>query len=125
MLALSPLAAQAPHPPSERLGTLFYSAAERSAITSARQGQPDAAPSSSLMTINGVVKRKSGNSTAWVNGQAVRDGQPVPPAARLTTTGDGVLLDGQPVRVGETLDLTTLQRNDIVAPGAVTIRKPK
>lgn len=126
MLAGSVLAVEVSVQPSARLDTLFYSPAERAAITRARQGQAEsAAPISSLVTVNGVVKRQDGNSTAWVNGQAVQDGRPAPPANRVTTTGRGANLDGRPVRVGETLDLSTLERTDIVAPGAVTIRRSK
>lgn len=127
MLAGWAAASEVSNPPAEHLGTLFYSAAERSALVRARKGQTDtvSAPVSNLMTLNGVVKRKSGNSTAWINGQAVKDGQSVPPANRLATTERGVTLDGKPVHVGETLDLTTLQRSDIVAPGTVTIRRAK
>lgn len=125
MLTGSVLAAQAPSPVSEPLGTLFYSAAERGAVTRARQGQSELAPISSLMTVNGLVKRQSGKGTVWVNGQAIREGHSAPPAARLTTTQRGVTLDGTPVRVGETLDLSTRERSDMVAPGAVTVRTPK
>ncbi|MBU3898052.1 MAG: hypothetical protein KJ614_03850 [Gammaproteobacteria bacterium] len=130
MLAASVLASEVTVQPGERLGTLFYSPAERAVITRARQGlgqgqAESAAPISSLVTVNGVVKRQDGNSTAWVNGQAVQDGLSAPPANRVTSTGRGANLDGRPVRVGETLDLSTLERTDIVAPGAVTIRRSK
>ena len=110
---------------TERLGTLFYSAAERAAIVSARQDEPDAPVSSSHVTVNGVVKRQGGPSTAWINGRAVVEGQPVPPATRLGVTERGVTLDGTTVRVGESLDLSTRERSDIVAPGAVTSRGKK
>ena len=133
MLPSLALAAETPVQQGERLGTLFYSPAERSAMARARQRQGESAapisesvaPINQLMTVNGVVKRQSGNSTAWVNGQAIKEGQPAPPANRMTTTGRGAILDGRPVRVGETLDLSTLERTDIVAPGAVTIRRSK
>lgn len=130
MLAASVLASEVAVQPGERLDTLFYSPAERAAITRERQGlgqgqTKSAAPVSSLVTVNGVVKRQDGNSTAWVNGQAVQDGQAAPPAHRVTSTGRGANLDGRPVPVGETLDLSTLERTDIVAPGAVTIRRSK
>ena len=75
--------------------------------------------------VNGVVKRHGGPSTAWVNGRAVVEGQPVPPATRLGVTARGVTLDGTAVRVGESLDLSTRERSDIVAPGAVTSRGKK
>lgn len=122
LLAGSALAAHASASAGERLGTLFYSAAERAAIVRARQDEPDAPASSSQITVNGVVKRHSGPSTAWVNGRAVVEGQPLPPATRLGVTARGVTLDGTAVRVGESLDLSTRERSDIVAPGAVTTR---
>lgn len=129
MLAGSALASEVPIQPGERLNTLVYSPAERAAITRARQvqgqAQAEAAPISNQMTVNGVVRRKDGNSTAWVNGQAIKDGQPSPPANRVTTTERGVMLNDRPARVGETLDLGTLERTDIVTPGAVTIRRSK
>lgn len=129
MLAGSVFASETPVEPGERLNTLVYSPAERLAITRARQvqglAQAESVPISNEMTLNGVVKRKGGNSTAWVNGQAIKDGQPAPPVHRVTTTERGVILDGTPVRVGEALDLSTLERTDIVAPGAVTIRRSK
>lgn len=125
LLAGSALAAQASVSAGERLGTLFYSAAERAAIVRARQDEPDAPASSSQITVNGVVKRHGGPSTAWVNGRAVVEGQPVPPATRLGVTARGVTLDGAAVRVGESLDMSTRERSDIVAPGAVTSRGKK
>lgn len=121
------LAVEVPSPPAVPLGTLFYSSAERSALVRARQGPPDtaSAPVSNRMTVNGVVKRKSGNSTAWVNGQTVHEGQSLPPIKKTTISSGSANLDGQQVRVGETLELNTKARTDIVAPGAVTLRKPK
>lgn len=122
LLAGSALAAQGSILTSERLGTLFYSPSERVAIVRARQDEPEAPANSSLMTVNGVVKRHGGSSTAWVNGRAVLDGQRLSPVTRVGVTERGVTLDGKPVRVGESLDLSTRERSDIVAPGAVTTR---
>ena len=120
LLAGSALAAQGAMSAGDRLGTLFYSAAERAAIVSARQDEPDAPASPSQITVNGVVKRQGGPSTAWINGRAVVEGQPAPPATRLGVTERGVTLDGTAVRVGESLDLSTRERTDIVVPGAIT-----
>ena len=125
LLVDSVVAAQVSLSADDRLGTLFYSAAERAAIVRARQDEPDAPASSSQITVNGVVKRHGGPSTAWVNGRAVVEGQPVPPATRLGVTARGVTLDGAAVRVGESLDMSTRERSDIVAPGAVTSRGKK
>lgn len=124
MLAISALAVEAPSQPGERLGTLFYSAAERSAMTRGRQGAM-AIDANTVVNVNGIVKRERGNSTVWLNGQAVNEGQSLPPTTRTIISNTGVTLDGRPVRVGETLDIDTHERTDIVAPGAVTIKRKK
>jgi hypothetical protein len=43
----------------------------------------------------------------------------LPPTSRTTISATGVTLDGQRLRVGEGLDLTTHERTDIVRPGTV------
>lgn len=110
-----------------RLGTLLYSTAERDAMTRARQGDAESgAPlRTSRMTINGVVRRERGHSTAWLNGHPVADGQTLPIAGRVGVGRSGATLDGKAVRVGESLDVITRERTDVVAPGAVTVRGRK
>ena len=127
MLTTSALAAEAVSQPGERLGTLFYSAAERTAIIRGRHDDDLGEQSfgGSQMTVTGVVKRQGGHSTAWINGQPIHEGHSAPNATRLTMTHQGVTLDGNPVRVGETLDLSTRERSDVVAPGSVTVRAKK
>ena len=124
-LAMMSSAGDEVQPSGAPLGTLFYSPAERTAITGDRQQAPGAPARSSRLKVSGVVTREHGNSTAWVNGQVVREGQPAPSASPVTMHRGGVTLDGSPVRVGETLDLMTRERGDIVAPGAVTLRSAR
>jgi hypothetical protein len=76
------------------------------------------------MTVTGVVKRHGGNSTAWINGQAVNEAN-LPPTNRTAISSTGATLDGQRVQVGETLGRSTQARTDIVSPGAVSTRSPK
>ena len=123
-LALSFMSAWAADTPPRRLGTLLYSAVERSSISQARLDQVsnNAVNVVSQVSVNGFVQRQGGKSTAWLNGQPVKEGDPFPPVKRMTTTKKGIQIDGQPVRVGETLDLTTLERHDIVQPGALTTK---
>lgn len=104
----------------EGLGTLFYSATERAALVEARRGEADAPLRSTRMTVNGVVRRERAHSTAWVNGQPVADGHTLPLAGRVRVQRGGVTIDGKPLRVGESLDVITQTRGDVVAPGAVT-----
>lgn len=127
VLGVSAVATEALSPaPADRLGTLFYSPAERSAISLGRQGEAaTTVEASSVVNVSGIVKRERGNSTVWINGRAVPEGQSVTPVARTTISITGVTLDGQHVRVGETVDINTHERTDIVAPGAVTIKSRK
>ena len=105
----------------DRLGTLFYSAAERSAITRARQGDADTeAQTSTLIHLNGFVHRERGKGTVWLNGLAVPEGQSLTPDAASQLSTHGVTVNGQRVRVGETLDITTREISDVLAPDAVT-----
>ena len=126
MLAVSALANEALSQPGERLGTLFYSSDERSAITRGRQGEAaTAVEASTLFNLSGIVKRERGNSTVWINGRAVTEGQSLAPTTRTTISITGVTLNGQQVRVGETVDINTHEKSDIVAPGAVTTKGQK
>ncbi len=127
--AVAASAAPASDPPGTHgalAGTLFYSASERNAIAKARSGQTIAGQGSTTeqigttVHVTGIVKRGGGKSTAWINGQAVSEGQSLAPTAKTTISASAVTLDGQRVRVGEALDLQTRQREDVVNPGAVT-----
>lgn len=109
---------------AEGLGTLFYSPTERSAISSAREGKTGNDTASGL-TVSGIIKRESGKSTAWINNKAIPEGQPIPPASAPKITAQGVTIDGKPVRVGETVNLVTGERTDILPPGTVSAGKRK
>ncbi len=107
-----------------RLGTLFYSPAERAALVSARAGDTHQ-DSVSGLRLGGIVKRAGGKGTVWVNNQAIPEGQPVPPAATPGITAQGVNIDGKSVRVGETVNLVTGEKTDLLPPGAVSHGKKK
>lgn len=125
LFAASALAVEGPNPPVQPLGTLLYSAAERNSITRARQGEPAVGAASNVLTVSGIVKRERGNSTVWINGQPVREGQSLPPTSRISISATGATLDSQRVRVGETVDINTHELSDIVPPGAVTIKSKR
>ncbi len=108
----------------ERLGTLFYSPAERAALVSARSGDTRQDTVSGLR-LGGIVKRAGGKGMVWINGQPLPEGQPVSTAPAPEITAQGATIDGKPVRVGETVNLVTGERIDIVPPGAVSSGKKK
>jgi hypothetical protein len=106
--------------PVADLQTLFYTPAERHAITLRRSGQEGAAAVTATR-LTGVVRRGGGKGTVWVNGKPYAEG------SRDTGAIKGVdaMVDGRRLRVGEGIDTATGARVDIVAPGAVTPgRKP-
>ena len=123
----SSLTAELAFSPAERLGTIFYSAAERKNITLARSGvEPGTGPEvPQVINVNGVVKRQGNNSTAWVNGQPVQEGELLSTSQRVTITVGGIKLDGEPVKVGEKMDVVNQERTDLLAPGALTVRRAK
>ena len=126
LLAGPVLATETARPTSDRLGTLFYSAAERSAITRARQGDADTeAQTSTLINLSGFVRRERGKGTVWLNGQPVPEGQSFSPNASSQLSSHGVTVNGQRVRVGQTLDTTTGEISDILAPGDMTQKGQK
>lgn len=101
------------------LGTLFYTPAERQAITRAHQPQQgEVGVVTTTIHLSGVVARAAGKGTAWLNGQSVAEGKP----SNTRIRGTDVLIDGKRLRVGESVDTSTGARSDVVPHGAVTIR---
>jgi len=110
-----------------RLGTLFYSPPERVALAVARNGdQPSEIQEvRSSLAVSGLVKRSPQKGTLWINGQAIPEGQAVPPASAPTIMATGVIVDGKQLRVGETLDLTSGERADFIPEGSVKVKQAK
>ena len=107
----------------ESVGTLFFNAKERDAIVAGRNASTDQAPLPTVMSLSGVVTRSNGKSTAWINGQAVREGESPMPGVPLVIGHGVVKVNKHSLRIGESLDLTSQQRTDILPAQAVT-RKP-
>ncbi len=103
------------------LDTLFYSPAQRADIVGARQPQSGASMFGTVQQLTGVVRRSGGKSTVWVNGKAMQEGAAKTPPVQ----GVDAVVDGNRLRVGESVDALTGARADVVAPGAVTVRGAK
>lgn len=107
--------------PPEPLGTLLFSPQERAQIALERSpgaGSAQTAPAS-VLRYHGVVRRSDGKSTVWVNDKAQVEGDVAAPRLR----GLDAVLAGHPLRVGESIQTTTGQRQDVTAPGALTVRR--
>jgi hypothetical protein len=74
------------------IGTVFYSPQERKVHDETTQ----------VYTINGIVKRTDQKSVIWINGRPVNQNDPAFPGLRIF--GDHVLIDGVPIKVGESKD---------------------
>lgn len=126
LLALLLPAAASAQSSEERLGTLFFSPAERAAVMATRKGEQQGAINfGTSVSVSGLVKRGGQKSTAWINGQTVTEGQAVPAAGIPVISAKGVTIDGQDVRVRETLDLDSGARSDALPKGAVSVRRQK
>ena len=126
LAAVTAFANESPSPSPDDLGTLFYSSSERAAVLKARLGEVDAPSISSIFTVDGVVKRAGGKSTAWINGRAIPEGQsPFPNTVRLAINAGSITVRGTRVRIGETVNLDNLQRADFIAPGSLISKAAK
>ncbi len=126
LATVTAFANESPSPSPDELGTLFYSSSERAAVLKARLGEVDAPSTSSMFTVEGVVKRAGGKSTAWINGRAIPEGQsPFPTPLRFAISAGAITVKGTRVRIGETVNLDNLQRTDFIAPGSLISRVTK
>lgn len=93
-------------PLAEPLGTLFYSPTERAAMVAARAGISQSA----VYTLNGITQRGAGKTVAWINGRAATEDPPDLAIPTLVIKRDHVLIEGHPIKVGESLDIISGQR---------------
>lgn len=113
---LSAAVAASPQPPME---TLFYTPLERQKIVRSRLSMVEPEAEASLVQLSGVVRRSAGKGTVWVNGQPSPEGAPKTSQIR----GMDAVVDGQRLRVGESVDKITGVRSDVVKPGTVTVKR--
>jgi len=104
-----------------KLDILFYTSAQRADIIAARQPLSGTSLFGTAQRLSGVVRRGNGKSTVWVNGKAMQEGEDKTPALK----GLDAVVDGQRLRVGESVDSITGARSDVVAPGAVVAKPSK
>ncbi len=132
LLALSPGAmavqkeAASPTTRPATLGTLFYSPTERAAVVAGRSEEsagPIQPSNGSWVSLKGLVKRDRQRGTAWVNGQAVHEGSPVEGVGVPAIGPKRITIDGKSLRVGESVDLESGARADVLPGDALRVRK--
>jgi len=128
LLALMPAGPAA----AQELGRLFFTPEQRAALDARRAARlpdkPAAVAESPTTRVDGYVKRSSGKSTVWVDGEATPDGLQIEglrvqrgndPTRVTVTVGE----DGRRIvlRVGESFDRATGQVKDVIGDGEVRI----
>lgn len=102
----------APAGHAEPLGRLFFTPAQRAAWDQQRQLQPVAEPgAAALLSMDGLVRRSSGRQTTWINGRASTEAAPLPAGVRR-------------LKVGETIDLESGERTDLLKGGRLAVSPP-
>lgn len=125
LLAAPPAAAQA-------LGRLFYTPEQRDALDARRKARlpdkPAAVEPSPTTRLDGYVRRSSGRSTVWVDGEAMTENvQPEGMQLRRGQDPSRVTVvigeDGRRIemRVGQTLDRATGEVKDVIGDGEVGV----
>jgi hypothetical protein len=117
------------------LGRLFFSPEQRAALDERRKARlpdkPAALPPSPTTRVDGYVRRSSGKSTVWIDGQPVREG-PQPEGisvrgaadpSRVTLTVTGESRRSVQMRVGETLDRGSGAVKDVIGNGNIRIER--
>ncbi len=88
------------------IGTVFYSPTERGALVAARSGISQSA----IYTVNGIIQRGAGKSVVWVNGRTANQIPQDEIIPSLVICRDHVTIEGNPIKVGESLDILSGQR---------------
>lgn len=107
-LTLNPAWAQ-----TEPLGRLFFTPQQRAALDHQRALNRSFVPNANIdensLTINGEVRRSSGHSTRWINGEADWNGEMPRPG----------------VPVGDTFHPGTGEHQRLLGEGRIIIRAPR
>ena len=82
-----------PNLQAQELGRLFFTPEQRQALDARRKARvpdkPATAVASPTTRLDGYVKRSSGPSTVWVNGESLLETAPEAPRIGVTRTNDG------------------------------------
>jgi hypothetical protein len=114
------------------LGRLFFTPERRNALERQRQYniRESQAMEGETLSINGVVLRSGGKKTYWVNGHVQNDdstgsgvtittSRKTPGQTKVTTTNGEPMAD---LRVGETINLSTKEKQTGIGNGSLSIK---
>lgn len=135
LLALAAaLATQSTLVAAEPLGRLFFTPERRAAMERQRQLNIEQTRTlqGSTMRLDGIVRRSSGRSTVWINGQAEHENSNAAgvnavlpshhPGKAILSTGDEPPAE---LRVGESINRATRETQDALGGGRVVAEPAK
>jgi len=117
---------------AQQLGRLFFTPEQRAALDARRAARlpdkPAAVAESPTTRVDGYVRRSSGKSTVWVDGEPLPEGLQLeglrvrrgndPTKVTVSVGEEGRRIE---LRVGETLDRATGEVKDVIGGGEVRI----
>jgi len=114
---------------AQEVGRLFFTPDQRSALDARRKARVPDKPAAVVVAspttrVDGFVKRSTGPSTVWVNGEPLPEG--AGDAPRIGPRGSISLGDGgrrTALRPGEVLDRGTGEVHDVIGDGEIRIRR--
>jgi hypothetical protein len=129
LLAAAALAgAAAPAGAADELGRLFFTPEQRAALDARRRtrtpDKPMAAVISPTVRLDGYVKRSSGHSTVWVNGESLQDKGHIPSSTDApvsVSVGEGAARIK--MKPGEVLDRGNGEITDVIGDGEIKVRR--
>ena len=101
--------------------TLFFTPAQRLAISQSRQAPKGTEVQESLQRYSGVVKRAEGRNAIWINNRLQQNSDSTAP----TIEGTVVVLNGSRLRVGDAIDIKSGLKKDLLPLNSLQIRPEK
>lgn len=130
LAAATLLAAAAPARAADELGRLFFTPEQRAVLDARRKARtpdkPMAAAVSPTLRLDGYVKRSSGRSTVWVNGESLEDKGHIPASTDApvsVSVGEGAARIR--MKPGEVLDRNNGEITDVIGDGEIKVRRAR
>jgi len=120
---------------AQELGRLFFTPEQRASLDARRKARVPDKPAavvvaSPVTRVDGYVKRSSGPSTVWINGESVSEGAPEAPRIDTSRGASGSVSisvgeAGSRVRLrpGEALDRGNGEVKDVIGDGEIRVRR--
>jgi len=136
LVCLLALMLAAPAAGAQELGRLFLTPDQRASLDARRKARVPDKPAavvvaSPVTRLDGYVKRSSGPSTVWINGESVSDNAPEAPRIDTSRGASGSVSisvgeAGSRVRLrpGEALDRGNGEVRDVIGDGEIQVRRP-